>query len=316
MQTMRYTLQDFSNITFEGFNIQLPENTLNIISELALQVGSPTYIKTPNFIKKENSIGDSFLKKKRSKNNMEIMDDNWESIRKFQPTKIEQRSGIDAQIDLIRSSLNKMTDKNYKEQCEKINDILIALIADTSDTDMSCIGNAIFEIASNNRFYSKLYADLYSNLIQNFDIMKNVFEQNLSTFMCLFENIEHINPEENYDKFCKINKDNEKRKALSLFFVNLMNNKIIPSSKIIELTHNLLTQVYTLIKDENKKNEVDEMIENIAIFYNKKLLSASDVKINDLTLIEIIKTLSQSKPKMYPSLSNKSIFKFMNLIEM
>jgi tetratricopeptide (TPR) repeat protein len=36
--------------------------------------------------------------------------------------------------------------------------------------------------------------------------------------------------------FCKINKDNEKRKALSLFFVNLCNNKIISEVKKLEVS--------------------------------------------------------------------------------
>lgn len=318
MQTMRYTLQDFSNIKFEGFNIKLNENTIKIITELALQVGSPTYIKTPNFIKKENTGRvDYSIKKKYGKNNMEF-DDNWETIRSFQATKIEQRVGIDVQIDLIRSSLNKMSDKNYAEQYEKIKDILNVLIEEnTNSEDMMRVGNAIFEIASNNRFYSKLYADLYSNLIQNFDIMKNIFENNLNAFMELFKTIEHVNPEENYDKFCKVNKDNEKRKALSLFFVNLMNNQIIPPSKILEIMHDLLTQVYTLINEKNKVNEVDEMIENISIFYNKKLLSSHpSKKIDDLSIVEVLQKLACSKSKTYLSLSNKSIFKCMDIIEM
>ena len=318
MQTMRYTLQDFSNIKFEGFNIKLNENTIKIITELALQVGSPTYIKTPNFIKKENTgKTDYSIKKKYGKNNMEF-DDNWETIRSFQATKIEQRVGIDVQIDLIRSSLNKMSDKNYAEQYEKIKDILNVLIEEnTNSEDMMRIGNAIFEIASNNRFYSKLYADLYSNLIQNFDIMKNIFENNLNAFMELFKTIEHVNPEENYDKFCKVNKDNEKRKALSLFFVNLMNNQIIPPSKILEIMHDLLNQVYTLINEKNKVNEVDEMIENISIFYNKKLLSSHpSKKIDDLSILEVLQKLAGSKSKTYLSLSNKSIFKCMDIIEM
>ena len=56
MQTMmRYNLTDFHNITFNGFDIKLPEESLSIISEIAQQVGSPTYIRTPIFAKKEKS---------------------------------------------------------------------------------------------------------------------------------------------------------------------------------------------------------------------------------------------------------------------
>ena len=36
--------------------------------------------------------------------------------------------------------------------------------------------------------------------------MRSVFEDSFSKFIELFAIIEYINPEENYDKFCKINK--------------------------------------------------------------------------------------------------------------
>ena len=79
---LRYTLKDFVDITFNGFDIKLPEETLVMITELSQQVGSPTYIKTPIFQKREHTtkmahdgigagagVGD--FKKKR-KNNFEF----------------------------------------------------------------------------------------------------------------------------------------------------------------------------------------------------------------------------------------------------
>ena len=41
---VQYTLQDTLDITFNGFDIQLPEETIKLIQELSSQVGSPTYI--------------------------------------------------------------------------------------------------------------------------------------------------------------------------------------------------------------------------------------------------------------------------------
>ena len=92
-----------------------------------------------------------------------------------------------------------------------------------------------FEIASTNRFYSKLYADLYADLISKFEIMREVFNNSFDKFLEMFTTIEYVDPNVDYDKFCKINSDNEKRKALSAFFVNLMINQIIPDEKIIIL---------------------------------------------------------------------------------
>jgi hypothetical protein len=180
--------------------------------------------------------------------------------------------------------------------------------------EMMKVGNSIFDIASNNRFYSKLYADLYAVLINRYEIIKTVFEKSFNTFLELFQNIEHVNPEEDYNKFVKINEENEKRKALSSFFVNLMSNGIITKEKIIEITCDLMDKVLNLIKEENKKSVVDEITENISLLYNKDIFEK--VRVNDELFVDIINKLSLCKVKTYPSLSNKSIFKYMDLNEL
>jgi hypothetical protein len=324
----RYTLKDFTDITFNGFDITLPEETLVIITELSQQVGSPTYVKTPTFQKRENVLkmsgnenmgGNDFKRKKKSRNNESVNDDDWESIRTFQATKMEQKVGVEAQIDLMRSWLNKMSDKMYLEPCEKIIEILNQLIADgISDADILRVGTTIFDIASNNRFYSKLYADLYTKLIENYQVMRNIFNENLSSFMELFNCIEYVDSEKDYDRFCKINKDNERRKALSLFFVNLTTNKIISEDKLKEMACGLLNKLLSFIVEDNRKNEVDEITENIALLYsyNKQLYDTCEDKFDGMLFGEMIEKLARCKAKTYPSLSNKAIFKFMDLVDM
>lgn len=320
---MRYTLQDFIDITFNGFDIKLPDETLVMITELSQQVGSPTYIKTPTFQKRENILNDTseseFKKKKRNKVTEILSDTDWETIRSFQTTKIEQRTGIDGQIDLLRFWLNKMTDKTFSESCNNILNILNQLIQEgTVSTDMTKIGNSIFEIASNNRLFSKLYADLYCTLIEKFEIMKDVFNENLKTFMGLFNNIEYVDPEKDYDRFCKNNIDNERRKALSLFFVNLTTNKVINEIVLQKMTCTLLSMLMTFMKEENKKNEVDEITENVSILYsyNKHLFDLCEQLFDGDKFLVAIEKLANCKAKTYPSLSSKAIFKFMDLIEM
>jgi hypothetical protein len=324
MTTMMYTLQNFNDITFNGFDIQLPEETLQLITELAQQVGSPTYIRTPIFEKKEQPTPREdannfsvFRKKRRNRNADAVQDEDWESLRSFQATKMEQKVGIDGQIDAIRSCLNKMSDKNYQDQCDKILEILKVLIEnETSQEEMNRIGKAIFEIASNNRFYSKIYAELYTRLIEEHEMMNTIFQDNLNSFLELFKQIESVDPEVDYDRFCKVNENNEKRRALSAFFVNLLNKKIITKEKMIEITLDLMRNVVQFIKEDNKKNEVDEITENIAILYNKEVFEKCSEKIDGLSMHETIEKLAKCKVKMFPSLSNKSIFKYMDLIDM
>ena len=48
----KLTLDDFQNIKNEGFNFELPEETINIIKKISELVGDASYIKTPIFKKK------------------------------------------------------------------------------------------------------------------------------------------------------------------------------------------------------------------------------------------------------------------------
>jgi hypothetical protein len=324
----RYTLNDFSNISSDGFDFTIPPATLKIINELATQVGSPTYIKTPNFNKdvKNNGLGNGSngsggsgsggssglggggsIRRKRGGAVEVVNDEDWETIRTYQPTKIEQKEET---VDKIRLLLNKMTDKNYQEQFGKILEILDTL---TDANEIMKVSTSIFDIASNNRFYSKLYADLYTELIHKYEIMNTIFEENLNKFLELFQHIEYIDSSKDYDKFCKINKDNEKRKALSAFIVNLTHNNIISSEKLFELTFDLLGQILVLIDTPDKKNEVDEIVENIAILYSPSLFRTCTLQIDGKNILTIINTLSESKIKSHLSLTNKTIFKFMDL---
>jgi hypothetical protein len=327
---LKYPLLNFQSISSNGFDFKIPDETIRIINQLASQVGSPTYIKTPNFHKKEsitkpspNGLGgggggsggggggfdDGYKKKRRGGATEIVNDEDWENLRTYQPTKIDAKEGI---IDQIRFALNKISDKNYLEHFTKITKLLDAV---SSTEEMMSVSTSIFDIASNNRFYSKLYADLYTELIHKYEIMNTIFESNLSKFLELFQKIEYVDSSKDYNRFCEINIDNEKRKALSAFFVNLTHTGIISQDKLFELTGDLLNQLIMLIEQTDKKNEVDEISENIGILYNKKLFSKCTLQINEMTILQIITKLSKSKVKTFPSLTNKSIFKFMDILE-
>jgi hypothetical protein len=209
-----------------------------------------------------------------------------------------------------------MTDANFDNNSKIIITLLESIMEKSSQEDILKVFNEIFEIASNNRFYSKLYADLLSQLIYKYAVMKSIFEKNFNKFLELFSNIEHANADEDYDKFCKVNRDNERRKSLSTFFVNLTANEIISKEKLLDLFIQLLNQVYTFIKLENKKSEVDEIAENLSILYNRNLVENCDEEIDGKTLNEVIKELAACKAKTYPSLTSKTIFKFMDILEL
>ena len=92
---------------------------------------------------------------------------------------------------------------------------------------------------------------------------------------------------------------------------------VISKNEIILLTRNLLENVYKFISIENKKNEVEELTETIAILYKKDLYNDQKYElINGFTIDKIIQQIANSKVKDFKSLTNKTIFKFMDLVDM
>jgi len=329
----KYNINQIRNIYSTGFEYTIPEETIKVINYLTGQLGSQSIITDRQFKKPSDSLTSSSLssslssssfktlnKKRKGNKSMEITNEDWESIRTFQSTKIEQKQGIDALMDQIRLNLNKLTDKTFLDIREKIIVIIDSIIHsdELNEQMIEKISSSIYEIASCNKFYSKLYADLCCGLIEKYDWLMNIFKLKASLHIEQFKTIEYFDPDKDYDKFCEMNKVNERRKANTQFFVNLALNNIIPIASIIHNLKLLIAQVITLIDENDKKNEVDELSENIAIMFDKNIISNinnSEDLINGNTIIQTVTTLAKSKSKDFKSLSNKAIFKFMDLIE-
>lgn len=314
--TMRYSLDDFHTIGINCQKFKLSDDVLDIITKIVSEVGSPSYVKTPVFNKKSYIKGetpDNLAKRRKSKRETTLVQNT------FKSTNV---TGVELHIDTIRSYLNKLSDKNVTDITHKITELIDQIINDsniteeTKNDELSSVSKIIFNIASTNRFYSAIYADVYSQLVTKYELIRLTFETNLSVFLDLFNNIEYVDASVDYDRFCKINKDNEKRKALSAFFVNLMNKNIITRAKIIEITKTLTGLLYNYISEDDRKNEVNEIAENMFILYNKKFdVDYNAVIIGNEPMNSFIKRLSKSKVNDYKSLSSKTIFKFMDLME-
>lgn len=330
---IQYDMNDYEEITNAGFICNLTQKTLDIISKLSEQVGAPTYIKTPIFLKKDtriaglgmglgtaiSAIANSGIGFKKNKNRTsEITDEDWETIRQFQTTTKHISEGIQKNMENIRGYLNKMSEATFDKMVNEIKAEISQLIQhETTDDNMMKIGHSIFSIASSNSFYSELYAKLFKILMEEYEVFKKIFEDNYKVFMNLFDNIEYIDPKKNYDKFCEYTKTNDNRRAMSLFIVNLMKNGVIDKEEILEIIRNLQKLIIKYIAKPEKTNEVEELNENLYI-----IITSSSNKINfgldegTESIIKDIEFISILKPKMkeYPSITNKTIFKHMDII--
>jgi hypothetical protein len=123
-----------------------------------------------------------------------------------------------------------------------------------------------------------------------------------------------------YDGFCEMNKKNDRRRAISTFYLNLALNGFIEIKGIVKVLKEILVIILEYIYLPDKKNEVDELTEVVAILFNRDMINELDDEeiyyINGESILETISGLAQRRAKDYPSLSNKVIFKYMDLVDM
>ena len=354
-----YTLSDFQQIRTDGFDYELDPKTIELIQSIEKEVESRVGYSKPQtttlpvvFNKRDTRVNvsstqqpqqgggggtfDSFetKKKKPKKFNVEVKgDDIWKSSKEtesgettvFKTIKIIHNTE-DANIDAIRSVFNKISDKSYMDCRTKIVEIIENIIS-LKPEDLPRVTDVIFEIASNNRYCSKLYSDMFSELVTLFTPIKNAFDLEAVSrnYIGLFEGIEEVDPTVDYQKFVDLNTASEKRKSLSNFMVHLMNNLIIPKPAVFLLLCKLVQRLGGAISDATKIKEVDELTENIAVLLHESLFAVaktpekqvSDPRdlSNSVTVMEFVQVLSQCKPRQFPGLTNKSIFKFMDIVD-
>jgi len=317
-----YQISDFETITWNGFECDLPQQMIDLISRIADQVGAPSYVKTPVFPKRDKPEAPQptgVQKKKPRATGAEITEDDWESIRTFQATELKKREGINAHLDSIRSELNKITDKTHDEVfgalCARIDEL-----KDEPDaTHLLTVGEAIFNTASSNHFFSAVYARLFRQLLHKYnEVFRTVFETNFAQFMTLFNSIEHADSKKDYTRFCEVNKTNDKRRAMSLFIVNLMKEGVVDTCKIVDIVHQLQSLIREHLRQSDRANEVEELTENLFIILKDAhaLLRTGHAEEWDAMMREV-EFNSQLKPKnvKYPSITNKTIFKHMDILD-
>ena len=309
----QYELKHFPEPNHIDVNSYLPQDTIDIINKLASRVGAPTYQKTPVFKHRPRT--------RVPRQRATISGADWEEIRNFKTTELTKKEeGVEKDIDELRGLLNKLTSNNYEEMQKNIMTTLTKIIGkNCQEEDLEKIGEAIFEIGSINKFWSALYAKLYKTILTAFPLMNDVYKKNFNNFMSLFDEIRYVSAEENYDEFCKVNKENEKRRSVGSFFVHLMNNDVIAEVAIFELVKKLKDKMLILIDVKGKKQEVEEIAENIVILINsgkeKLKFSTESGRFGWDECVEFIENMTNIKVTDHVSLSNKVIFKFMDLEE-
>ena len=252
-------------------------------------------------------------------NTTEITTEDWEAIRNFKATKIEKSEGTEKTINDIRVCLNKISAKNVDSQYT----VLISLVRQIFDShefeseEAKRMTTLIQDICTSNKFYSEVYAGIYIRLIKEYPIFQTLLDRAFEeSFLPSFEGIRYIdsNDGEKYLEFCKNNKENENRKSALLFYIQMMKHAHFDKRNLVKCAERLFGYIYKYIDEENRSYEVEEITENIyLLFTNANAELSTEQEWEDM--MEKVQELAQMKHTSRPSISNRAIFKFMDLVE-
>jgi len=301
-----YKLNDFENIIYNGLQYSLSSVVIHNLQDLQKKMGI-TSVQSHRVVTTQKKPAYT----------------EWKPI-KNEPFNInipEEKYGFEKDISTIRVCLNKISLKNYESQSQAILKIVDPYIKQQDSDSIMKIATIIFDISSSNTFLSELNAKLYKELIQSMEscesnlflnMIEELFISYKQTYELSFFRVQPFSTKADVEELK--NKQNDKRKAMTIFFVNLMKENIISSSMLLQYIWLLFSKIEEYIELKSYTNEVDEITENLFLFITMAHSALKELPEWD-SLYAKICLFGEMKSKEKQSLSSRVVFKFKDLLD-
>jgi len=312
--TTYYTINDFTSKVYDGFKLKLPEDVAKILTLLS------DSLTVTDAASDNTGVNKKPVQKNNNRQYPQKVED-WSAVRSHKVTKIaEVKEGTEKTIKDIRIALNKFSNKNADTQHQTIVELINQVISESKEVeeDTKKVINIIFDIVSSNVFYSALYAKLYKDLIVMFPAFGEKLTDIITKYKDSFNQIRIVDPNTDYDGFCESVKNNDLRRAMTTFIINLMKNDAMPEIDVLDIIIYLEELVMKFAEESDKSGVIEEITENIFILIteNKKTLHKSDIWTNVIIPnIHTISKLRKSDAAKYKSMTSRSTFKYMDIID-
>ena len=295
---MKYSLEDFENCVITEY--KLSDTILDKINVLTSKLG----------------INNVEIKRSNRRARSEQKNELWEKVKPamdFKKTVMEEKTGIDKLLSGIKISLNKLNVQNYDKEKEIVVSSIDELKKETHDVREDIL-SIFINTSQLNPFYSKFYVKMLCEILNDDPRMHEIFLNNdiISVYKESLSKIEYIDSNEDFNKHCMINKENDKRKGLCVFLIELVKQEFYDEEILFELFN---YQVELLEKHENDKCNVhinDEIVENIVSLFKEgiEIMKSQDYFNN---IEDKVKKCKDKKAN--EGISKRAIFKFMDICD-
>jgi len=315
-----YTLEVYDTIVNSLYSYELPTNIVNNICVLHAHLG------VSNHHNKHKSLDTSVRRSKHESTEL------WKKKEVFKATVIVKKEGADVLFGDLKKYLNKMTTANYDVQknnaIETINSI-IKLDEEEAEEDedddnsetktknkyVSQIVDTLLHVACSNQYYSMLYAELYVSIMSLHEYFASTCTVIYDKLVSALDKIEFVDPNIDYNKYCIVNKQNDERRALMLFIINSYKNGVFTIEQVSDIAVKIIKMIDGSVCDITHAEEINELTEIMNIFVTNM---HTEISKNEglLFIKEKLDCYSKYKTKEYPGMSSRTIFKYMDMMDL
>jgi hypothetical protein len=304
------TISEMNDIDISMY--RLPEKTMQIIHTLNTTFKGVSerqhhkpYVKYENKTEKTPNSPDTDVSKPSAP-----------QLTKFHTVYKRQADvGIQRDVKEITLLMNKMTDKNYDKISNDLFESLEYVMKEyAGNSELVKITDNLNNIIKFNSAYSTIYSKFYKLLIEKYGTL---FVEGLEKINVLFEetmtNIWCVDPDEDYDKYCKSVQENKTRKSLLIFIVKLVMNGYYDVDLYSKYFDLVSSKVKDYINTDNSTRIVEELGE---LLYDMIVIVELDTLKSYHCWEKIEKFVQEMKglaPKDMKSFSMRCKFKYMDI---
>jgi hypothetical protein len=254
--------------------------------------------------------------RRQKQENME----NWKKREEFKATVIAKKEGYENLLGELKKFLNKLTTSNYDTQVESVIETVKSIISLDDDDDKIRMGlmqtaEVIMQVACSNKYYSAMYAKLYMRLV---DIHQQFLEEKgriCDKFLTALQEIEIVDPNVDYDRFCIVNKKNDERRTMMLFIINLYKTGGCSIAELSSIVIKIDEMIHTHVSASSFIEYTNELTEIMNTLFTNIV---TEIKNNKewVFVKDRIVDYSKYKTKDYPGMSSRTIFKYMDMVDL